>query len=338
MKITALLTSAALGSVVLAGPPEKPRPLPKNPPPPVVVAPGASAPAVPRVFNYEQRATPISRPVLVSPEQARGLIDRFKAAYPKMGNPRIAIYVNRELVDEASGAQLAGLREKTETKTTELTREFKPDPNSPAPALPAAAAPPASNLTIVGNVGGAGSQPAPGRETVQTKTEKTSSERELKRNPKAVQTLADRQTTRDVERLFGRPLRLAGVSLADQRTATQLLASHPVRADMPEVDNEQAKKDRQALSKIADAVIEILISSRSMTIQELSGERVVSIPDIQATAIRISDSKVLGQATSSDILGKDQNAANIARHYDVREISEATALALMEDMLLGVAE
>ena len=168
--------------------------------------------------------------------------------------------------------------------------------------------------------------------------DKTANDTSTNQTPKPTPTLADRQTTRDVERLFGRPLRLAGVSLADQKTATQLLASHPVRADQPELDNEQARKDRQALAKIADAVIEILISSRTVTVQELSGERTLTIPDIQATAIRISDSKVLGQATSSDILGKEQNAANIARHYDVREISEATALALMEDMLLGVGE
>ena len=38
-------------------------------------------------------------------------------------------------------------------------------------------------------------------------------------------TLADRQTVRDVESLFGRPLRLGGAKIADQRIATQLMAN-----------------------------------------------------------------------------------------------------------------
>jgi len=49
--------------------------------------------------------------------------------------------------------------------------------------------------------------------------------------------------------------------------------------------------------------------------------------DIQATAMRLKDARILGQAASSDISGRG------GRNFDVREISEATALALMEDML-----
>jgi hypothetical protein len=79
-------------------------------------------------------------------------------------------------------------------------------------------------------------------------------------------------------------------------------------------------------------VVEILISSRNITATELSGDRVYTIPDIQATAIRLADSAILGQSSSADLLGGDRNAARLARTFDVREITEATALALMEDM------
>jgi hypothetical protein len=35
------------------------------------------------------------------------------------------------------------------------------------------------------------------------------------------------------------------------------------------------------------------------------------------------------------VLGKGSDAGRKARQYDVQEITEATALALMEDMLIG---
>jgi len=57
------------------------------------------------------------------------------------------------------------------------------------------------------------------------------------------------------------------------------------------------------------------------------------VPDIQATAIRLKDAVILGQAAASDVLGKDAQAGRMVSTYDVRDITEATALALMEDML-----
>ena len=57
------------------------------------------------------------------------------------------------------------------------------------------------------------------------------------------------------------------------------------------------------------------------------------VPDIQATASRLKDSAIIGQAAASDILGKGAQAGRIVQRFDVRDITEATALALMEDML-----
>ena len=142
-------------------------------------------------------------------------------------------------------------------------------------------------------------------------------------------TLADKQTVRDVERLFGRPLRMGGASLADQRVATQLIADRPVK-DL--AGNEAARKDREALSKIADVVVEVLISSKNVTVSGIGGDQTYAVPDIQATAVRLKDAAVLGQASSSDIIGAGHAAGYAARNFEVREITEATALALMEEM------
>ena len=68
---------------------------------------------------------------------------------------------------------------------------------------------------------------------------------------------------------------------------------------------------------------------------ELAGDKTYAVPDIQATAIRLSDSAIIGQAAASDIIGKDIQAGRVLRKFDVQDITEATALALMEDMLTG---
>lgn len=144
-------------------------------------------------------------------------------------------------------------------------------------------------------------------------------------------TLADQQTVREVERLFGRALRQAGAQLADQKAAAALL---PEQAGAHLV-GDQAARDREALAKVADLAIEVLISSRTLTVPEVSGDATYPVPDIQATAIRLKDAAILGQAAASDVIGKGAQAGRVLRRFDVRDITEATALALMEDMLTG---
>ena len=144
-------------------------------------------------------------------------------------------------------------------------------------------------------------------------------------------TLADQQTVREVERLFGRAFRNAGAQLADQKAAAALLPEQPGQR----LVGDQAAKEREALLAVADIAIEVLISSRHLTVPQVSGDATFAVPDIQATAIRLKDSAIIGQASASDILGKDLQAGRIVRQFDVRDITEATALALMEDMLTG---
>ncbi len=160
---------------------------------------------------------------------------------------------------------------------------------------------------------------------------KTSGTNTYKAKETAAPTLADQQTVREIERLFGRAFRHAGAQLADQAVAASLL---PETAGAHLV-GESAAKDRQALANIADIAIEILISSRSLTIPEVSGDTAVPVPDIQATAIRLKDAAIIGQAAASDVIGKGPQAGRVAKQFGAQEITEATALALMEDMLTG---
>jgi hypothetical protein len=73
-------------------------------------------------------------------------------------------------------------------------------------------------------------------------------------------------------------------------------------------------------------------------VPEVSGDATYTVPDIQATAIRLKDAAIVGQAAASDILGKGMQAGNIARQFTSADITEATALALMSDMLTGTKE
>jgi hypothetical protein len=141
-------------------------------------------------------------------------------------------------------------------------------------------------------------------------------------------TMADQQTVREIERLFGRVFRHAGAKLADQRAAAALLEVQPDS----KIGSDPAAKERDALKQIADIAIEVLISSRELTTRGLSGDSTYTVPDIQATAVRLSDSTILGQAAASDIIGQGGG------RYAAQEVTEATAFALMEDMLVGAKQ
>ena len=142
-------------------------------------------------------------------------------------------------------------------------------------------------------------------------------------------TLADQQTVRDIERLVGRAFRSGGAKLSDQRIAGVMLSAQPGARLL----GDQATKDREALAQSADIAIEVLISTRTLIAAEVSGDTTVAVPDIQMTAIRLKDAAILGQVSASDVLGA--GAAQAAKKFSAADITEATALALMEDMLLN---
>lgn len=151
----------------------------------------------------------------------------------------------------------------------------------------------------------------------------TNSAASLQDLPLTPQRLADFQTSREVERLFGRPLRLASVQLVDFQAGTDWLAAH---------GGLTAADRRHRLASIADMAIEVLISARPSSPPRWTGDAPVSVPDIQVTAVRLSDSQVVGQASASDVLGGNARAIEWTRLHGTPAIVEATAFALMEDM------
>jgi len=142
-------------------------------------------------------------------------------------------------------------------------------------------------------------------------------------------TLADQQTVRDIERFVGRAFRNGGAKLSDQRIAGVMLSAQPGARLL----GDQAAKERDALAQSADIAIEVLISTRTLVAAEVSGDTTVAVPDIQMTAIRLKDAAILGQASASEVLGA--GAAQAAKKFSAADITEATTLALMEDMLLN---
>jgi hypothetical protein len=336
MKITLTLVGILTFAAVLpAPPPPKNTPMKKRVPIPPTLSVGTIQPTAPKQYSYDQQPAP-GRPLLVTPEQAAAVIEKFRAAYPKLNSPSILIYINRNLVDRKTGLTLAGRTETLDIKSNESNSNFQADPafakqqNAQPTTITAH-----GDVTVRGSLGGRRDQ-IPGKRN-QSSTTRSSKVSNVFHNQQAPAfSLTDRQTLRDIERLFGRPLRHAGARLADQRSATQLISDLPINDFSVPTEGSQAYKDRQALARIADVTLEILISSRDVVVPGFSGSRTYTLPDIQATAIRLSDSRILGQASSSDIIGNDRDAGRIAQNFDVRDIAEATALALMEDMTVGV--
>lgn len=292
-------------------------------PPPLVQAP---TPAVPNAGTRQenQRLYGPTSDTLVARETASAVVEKFRRAYASENAPRLVIYVNRELVDTASGMKLTGRTENYEKTTT----NSKNDTELPASATGTPQT--QVNVSVSGNISAGASLP-PGKGTSSSATSKTSGTNTYAIKDGAAPTLADKQTVREVERLFGRALRSGGAKLADQKNAAALLEEK----SGGRLVGDQAAKDRAALASIADIAIEVLISSRNLTVPQVSGDKNYPVPDIQATAIRLKDSAIVGQASASDVLGKDAQAGRIVQQFDVRDITEATALALMEDMLTG---
>lgn len=289
-----------------------------EPPVPVVTAPTPPANAgSPRTEN--QRLYGADAAPLVSREAADQVIQKFRATYATSQAPRVVIYVNRQLVDFDHGLKLTKHTEyydRTETHTS--NGAMTPAAATPAPAN-GPATPPVAAATPATTRGSASA-------TTRTSGENTYT---LDKQPSA--TLADRQTVRDVERLFGRVFRHAGARLADQAVATAVLGAEPGQR----LVGAQSARERAALGKVADIAVEVLISSRNLTVPGISSDRVYTVPDIQATAIRLSDAAIVGQASASDILGRGPEAAQLVRQFDVNDITEAVALALLEDMTTG---
>lgn len=267
-----LLPGVLLAATHLVAGPQPPPPntfTPGPQPPPPVTQVVPPPPATRPLFVYEQRPFHASAK-LVTAEQAQGILGQFKAALPKLGNPRFAIQVNRVVLDDSAAAAVGA----TNTAQTAAT----PPPESRPP------------------------------------------------------TLTDKLTFREVEKLFGRPLRIAEAALSD--LPESMFTGLEKTSSRNPLD--WIKTDREALSRLSDVVIEVLISSRSVTVREVSGDRVYTVPDIQATAIRLRDSQIIGQANATDLLSRQPSLGAAVRANTIQEFTESVALVLMQDIALNV--
>ena len=321
-----LLSFAAISGLLLTNSVARAEKAPEAPVP-VQMAPAPAVARPTQATESNQRLYGPSSATIIPAEQAQALVARFKEAYAKLGNPRIVFYINRELVDTNSGLKLSGRTEKVETSKSELKSNVEKSAATAQAGTPQTQV----NVSVGGDTSSGHAALPEGKAEASTSTTKTSGENSytLKDTEKA--SLTDRQTSRDIERLFGRVFRAGGAQLADQKVAAAMLEDKPVASLTGTSD--AAAKDREALAKVADVAIEILISSRTITVAAVSGDQQTTVPDIQATAIRLSDAAILAQASATDIIGKDRNAGTLVQSFDIRDITEATALALMEDMI-----
>lgn len=202
--------------------------------------------------------------VLYTADQAKAILDEFKVTYAKLGAPKIDVRVNLP----------QGAVQVPQVPIVSGGGAPAIDPATGLP-MPVGAAPPA---------GGPAAGGIPGR-LFDTNE------------------LATQQTKREVERLFGRPLRMAGVTLVDA-----------AQTNLPELS------------------LEILISERDLRVLGLNGEKTYTVPDIQVTATQAADGTIVGQATVLDLFPQLNAAARMLMRYDIRQLTEATALSLMRDM------
>jgi hypothetical protein len=224
----------------------------------MVVFKQTAAPVEGKKYVYTvSPSVPLSQ--IYNAQQAQQIVEDFRAAYVKLGAPRININVNLP----------QGAFEVPQIPTVSVGGTPQIDP--------------ATGLPMPVGVGGAAPAAA----------------------PRIFDTdeLSTRQTKREVELLFGRPLRLAGATLID-----------PAQTNLPEL------------------TLEILLGEREINVPGINGTKSHTVPDIIVTATRAADGQVLGQATVLDLFPHQAAAARMLKRYNIQQLAEATALALMKDI------
>lgn len=247
----------------------------------VLLLPAASPAGIP-LFNGKPPSKPTKKFVyrdalavaepMIAVEKAKAILENFRLAYSKMGQPRLDIRVNQPwgtapIVDTPVPG--IGLAPNIDPNTG---LPLKPGTVPAPPAIVPVAAPLSTPPSLTASLFDAGA-------------------------------LAAQQTKRDVQRLFGRPLRMAGVKLHDADLV-----------NLPEVS------------------LEVLISERVVKLRGIAGEKELTVPDMQVTAIRLADGRIIGQATVLDLFPRPEQAAYQLRLRTIHQLAEATALMLMRDM------
>jgi hypothetical protein len=238
-------------------------------------------------------------PLLITSEVEQKVIERFKGGYAKLGRPRIALLLNRELIKDVTVA------------TTNLVTATSVQSNAGTTV---------ANTTV----------------TVTVTPDKFVDEHTGQAIDRDKAYIRDKQILFNVERSFSAPLRSGGAALVDIPAAVLLLPDKPEQD--PSGMGTQGRKEREALMKTADEAVQILITTQPIVVfRGLTTNLIRDIPDVQAKAIRLSDSRILGQATASDFIGSNSRTFRLLRMVGRDEIVKATSLALMDDIMMGLA-
>jgi len=122
---------------------------------------------------------------------------------------------------------------------------------------------------------------------------------------------ANQQRIADYVRYLGRPLREGGIRLVEENELNGMKPD-----SKPEV------------------VLNVLAGNKSLLVRGFNSQSVTtSVPDVRITAVRLSDRAIVGQASTTDLLGDHPNAWVAVQRVGVPELLKATALILLEDMI-----
>lgn len=249
-----------------------------------------------------------------------GAIQRFRGAYAKLGNPRLLIFVNRELVrDRGELLQIERADRSIKTK------------GDPVPLLPSSTVQigtdnraTASSPAAVSGKGGE-AQTSTGVSVRRTES--------LHRPPSAVTEME----AREMEEVFQAPFVEAGARFVDQRTAE--LAQRLFRDADPNFltapADDRERREIESLRKSADLAIEILVRKKRIAILQPSGEdRSEERMSATATVVSLKDGVKLAQVSSDSLFGFNRRRGErVERRYrevTSAEILEQVALAVMQ--------
>lgn len=139
-------------------------------------------------------------------------------------------------------------------------------------------------------------------------------------------------------RQFDQPFREGGARLADPTAVATLMAGKSL-THFTASGSEAARRDRAALAQVADVIVEVVVAQREVVLPVGAAERVGWQPEVQATAIRLSDSAIIGQANSRELVNRQRGRKNRAGAADtVEALAQATAQALMESIARHAAQ
>ncbi|MGF1678511.1 MAG: hypothetical protein ACFCUX_04880, partial [Candidatus Methylacidiphilales bacterium] len=246
------------------------------------------------------------------------VMSHFSEAYVAAEEPRLLIYVNRRLL-----APRGEMLPVSETRSSLQTKGDSVPLSNPSLQIGS------------GNQSGASATESSGMggERLETSTERvrTDLDRAL-----GVDSMSEAEA-RAVEESFQKSFLQVRAKLVDQRVAELSQRSAVLVADrfLTPLPSDAESQELASLKASTDVVVELLVRQHTTTIPKPSGQdETKRRMALTATAVRLSDGRLLAQIDSDTLFGFNQRygerQANRFAQVTSAEIIEQTALALME--------